>query len=128
VTLISTQVEAHRGEVGVTIITVQEVFNGWITRINDRTQGEQLVPLYTKLWNFVEYLKGIPVLNFDDNADRCYQQLLTENPSLRKNRLQKDMRIAAIVRSHDATIITRNQRDFSLVPNLAIADWTEVTP
>jgi predicted nucleic acid-binding protein len=72
----------------------------------------------------VEYLKNLPILNFDDDADRYHQQLLLANSALRKNRLQKDMRIAAIALSLNATVITRNQRDFSLVPGLQIADWT----
>jgi tRNA(fMet)-specific endonuclease VapC len=124
-TYIYTKVEEYLGEVGVTIITVQEVFNGWVVRINDRAQNHQLVSLYTKLWSAVEYLKEVPIINFDENADRHYQRLLINYPDLRKNRLQKDLRIAAIALSINATVVTRNQRDFSLMPNLAIEDWTQ---
>ena len=37
-------------DVAITIITVQEVFNGWITEINDPSQAAHLVDLYTRLW------------------------------------------------------------------------------
>lgn len=38
-----------------------------------------------------------------------FLKLLKDNPPLRKNRLQKDMRIAAIALSVGATIVTCNQ-------------------
>jgi tRNA(fMet)-specific endonuclease VapC len=41
-----------------------------------------------------------------------------------KKRLEKDMRIAAIVLSVEGTIITRNQKDFTQVLGIKIEDWT----
>ncbi|WP_199316248.1 type II toxin-antitoxin system VapC family toxin [Tolypothrix sp. FACHB-123] len=83
-----------------------------------------LPALYSKLWTTVKYLQTVEILDFTPEADKCLKQLLKENPPLRKNRLQKDMRIAAIALSLNATVVTRNQRDFALVPRLAIIDWT----
>lgn len=34
----------------ITIVTVQEIFNGWVVKINDRAESGNLVNLYTKLW------------------------------------------------------------------------------
>jgi tRNA(fMet)-specific endonuclease VapC len=118
-----TQIEGR--SVSTSIVTVQEVFNGWVSRINARANLQNPVPLYTKLWSAVEYFKGVPIGNYDEAAHQVYQQLLRDHPLLRKNQLQKDMRIAAIALSLDATVVTRNRKDFGLVPGLSIVDWTE---
>jgi tRNA(fMet)-specific endonuclease VapC len=112
------------GEVATSIVTVQEVFNGWVSRINASESLQNPVPLYTKLWRTTEYFKDATIVNYDDAAHAMYQRLLKENATLRKNRLQRDMRIAAIALSLGATVVTRNHRDFKLVPGLTIVDWT----
>jgi len=109
----------------IAIITVQEIFNGWVVKINDRAESSNLVNLYTKLWITQEYFKGITILNFDTSAYNCYESLLKENKQLNKKRLQKDLRIAAIALSRNAVMVTRNQKDFSQVPGLALEDWTQ---
>lgn len=116
--------KAAKHPFAITIITVQELFNGWVVRINDPSQVHNLPALYSKLWTTVKYIQTIEVLNFTPEADTCLKKLLKDNPSLRKNRLQKDIRIAAIALSISATVVTRNQRDFGQVPGLSIEDWT----
>lgn len=115
---------AAKHEISVTIVTVQELFNGWVGRINDPSLVHNLPALYSKLWTTVKYLQTIEVLDFTPEADTCLKKLLKDNPPLRKNRLEKDMRIAAIALSIGATVITRNKRDFGQVPGLSIEDWT----
>jgi tRNA(fMet)-specific endonuclease VapC len=111
-------------DVAITIITVQEIFNGWAGRINDPSQAHQLVWLYTKLWRTTEFFKKITVLNFTETAQTCHQQLLSEHKFLAKKRLEKDTRIAAIALANEGILVTRNCKDFSLIPNLQIEDWT----
>jgi tRNA(fMet)-specific endonuclease VapC len=108
----------------ITIVTVQEIFNGWVVKINDRTESANLVNLYTKLWITQEYFKGVKILNFDTAAHNCYENLLKQNQQLNKKRLQKDLRIAAIAISQNAVMVTRNHKDFSQIPDLVLEDWT----
>lgn len=116
---------AAQEQIAITAITVQELFNGWVVRINDPSQINNLPALYSKLWTTVRYFQTVEVLNFTTAADNCLKHLLKENPPLRKNRLQKDVRIAAIALSLNATVVTRNQRDFGQVPAIKLADWTQ---
>jgi len=115
---------AAKHEISVTIVTVQELFNGWVGKINDPSLVHKLPGLYDKFWTTVKYLQNIEVLNFTPEADTCLKKLLKDHPPLRKKGLQKDVRIAAIALSIGATVITRNKRDFGQIPGLSIEDWT----
>lgn len=55
---------ATKHQVAVTIVTVQELFNGWVGRINDPSLVHNLTGLYSKLWTTVKYLQTIEVLEF----------------------------------------------------------------
>jgi tRNA(fMet)-specific endonuclease VapC len=111
-------------EVAITIISVQEIFNGWVGRLNNLPTQANLTVEYENLWQAVDFIRSFPILKFDAEADRRYVQLLQANPSLRKKRLRQDIRIASIALSSDAVVITRNRRDFEQVPGLRIEDWT----
>jgi tRNA(fMet)-specific endonuclease VapC len=115
---------ANQANLAITIVTVQEIFNGWIGRLNNPAEAKNQVYLYGKLSKVVAYLQGIRVLDFDEASDQTYRQLLTNYPALRKSRIQKDMKIAAITIANNATFVTRNYRDFSQVPNFTILDWS----
>jgi tRNA(fMet)-specific endonuclease VapC len=107
-----------------TIVTVQELFNGWAGRVNAPAEVNHLVRIYGKLWQTTEFLKTIEILTFSELANTYHQCLILEYKSLAKKRLEKDMRIAALALSVGGTIITCNQKDFSQVPDLKIEDWT----
>jgi tRNA(fMet)-specific endonuclease VapC len=112
------------GESLTTVVTVQEVFNGWVVKINGVRNEADFVGLYGELWKSLDYLRSSRVLKFDRAADACFRGLLQQYPELRKNRIQRDVRIAAIALAIDATVVTRNRRDFELVPGLRIMDWS----
>jgi tRNA(fMet)-specific endonuclease VapC len=107
-----------------TIVTVQELFNGWAGRVNDPAEASNLVRIYGKLWQTTEFLKTIEILTFSELANTYHQRLILEHRFLAKKRLEKDIRIAAIALSVGGTVITRNHKDFSQVPSIKIEDWT----
>ncbi|KAM3092717.1 type II toxin-antitoxin system VapC family toxin [Phormidesmis sp. 146-12] len=122
--VVSQYIVVNGVDVAISIVTVQELFNGWVVRINSAKSTEELVKLYEKFYKTILLCKKVPILGFEVTASEQLAKLLQEKPSLSKQKLQRDMRIAAIALSQNATLVTRNYRDFSQVPNLLIEDWT----
>jgi len=108
----------------VTVISIQEIFNGWIVNLNDPRYQDRQVELYTRLWQSNQFFQQAQVLNFDLAAQKCYDSSRLTCPNLNKRRLEKDVKIAAIAQVNQAIMATRNQRDFTLVPDLQLDDWT----
>jgi hypothetical protein len=50
----------------------------------------------------------------DHEADRIFRTILSQNPPLRKSRLQKDMRIASITLASGGTVVTPTMRSRNL--------------
>jgi tRNA(fMet)-specific endonuclease VapC len=72
------------------------------------------------LLSHLDNYRRIPVLAFDEAAAAVFQRL-------RRSRLRAgtmDLKIAAIVLSRDAILLSRNLGDFSQIPNLHVEDWT----
>ncbi|MBW4678093.1 MAG: type II toxin-antitoxin system VapC family toxin [Desmonostoc geniculatum HA4340-LM1] len=59
-------------------------------------------------------------VRFTPEAQELYTHLI--NQKIKVGR--QDLRIAAIVLSVDGILVTRNNRDFSQVPNLVLENWT----
>jgi tRNA(fMet)-specific endonuclease VapC len=122
---ITAQVAKRSNNVAITVVTVQELFNGWVGRLNNPAQATKITQLYTKLWETTEFIKVITVLNFDKNVEDCYQILRQSSKNLAKNKIEKDLRIASIALTQNAMVVTRNYKDFFKIPNLKIENWEE---
>jgi tRNA(fMet)-specific endonuclease VapC len=92
-------------EVATTIVSIEEQLRGWLALIN----------LQARLDFVAEWI----VLPWTSAAPDTFV-------GLRKQKLRvgtMDLKIASIVLSQNATLLTRNIGDFSKVPNLRIENW-----
>lgn len=122
---VSAKLAQEINQAAVTIITVQEVCNGWLGLLNQKNQNRgEMLHRYHQFWLAIDFFKPLPILEFDNHAYDFYMQLITDNSALRKQDIQRDLRIAAIALSQNAIVVTRNQKDFRLVPGLQIEDWS----
>ena len=105
----------------VTIITLEEQLRGRLAGISRAaTKPEQLTVAYRNLRKTLLYFCSVNLLDFNDAAYNCYQSLLQQK--LRVG--TQDLRIASIALVSQAILVTRNQQDFSKVPDLVFEDWT----
>ena len=71
--------------------------------------------------NTVRDLVGFHIVTFSEAAIHRYNALL----AMKLNIGKMDLRIAAIALEEDATVITRNLRDFGRVPGLKCENWAD---
>jgi tRNA(fMet)-specific endonuclease VapC len=107
-------------EVFTTIITYEEQTRGWMPYAARARTVAHEVEAYRKLERHMGIYRLTQVLGFDERAGAEFQRLR----SARVRIGAMDLKIAAIALTHDATVLTRNHRDFSRVPGLRVEDWT----
>ncbi len=108
-----------KSEIAITIVTVEEQIRGRFQAIR-RAAPDELVSAYQKLQVTFDSLKSFNVLGFTTEAQDIYTNLIRQKIKVGR----QDLRIAAIALSVNGILVTRNQRDFSQVPNFVLENWT----
>lgn len=65
----------------------------------------------------------LPVFDYDAKAAHIHAQLRSDSEKAGKTLPFVDRQIAAIAISHGLTLVTRNTKDFSGIPQLQLANW-----
>ena len=73
-----------------------------------------------------KFLAGIPVIDFDSVAAQHFGDIYGELELSGRRISDRDTLIAAHARSLGYTIVTNNIREFSRVPGLICADWSNI--
>jgi tRNA(fMet)-specific endonuclease VapC len=107
-------------EIYTSIITYEEQTRGWMAQAARARTTEQQTEAYRKLQRHLDLYRRTQLVGFDKRAGEEYDRLKL----LRLRIGTMDLKIAAIALSHNATLLTRNYKDFRLVPNLHIEDWS----
>jgi tRNA(fMet)-specific endonuclease VapC len=113
----------HQDRVFITIVTAEEQLRGRLSVISKASDPKSKTSLsfaYQNLRLTIESLQEFEQIDFDLEAESIYHQLRQQKIRIGT----QDLRIASIVLANKATLLTRNDRDFSQVPNLIIDDWT----
>jgi predicted nucleic acid-binding protein len=70
-----------------------------------------------------EFLGGLLVIGIIEDVAAAFDRLRESKP-LKKIR-RGDLLIACTALANDATLVTRNRRDFERVPSLQIENWAD---
>ena len=104
-----------------TIITIQEVTQGWLAEINRRKSGRDQLKAYRQFHASVSSFKDLTFLPFDEEAAEVFHYL--QGLKLRGGAMDK--KIAGIALSHDALLLSRNLVDFQDIPGLRVENWLD---
>ena len=108
-------------ELAITVLTVEEQLSGWYNELRKAKKPAALAAVYHRMALTVRFLGRMPILSFTEPAIDRYESLKRLKLKVKKT----DLRIAAIALENDAVRVTRNRRDFILVPGLRIEDWSK---
>ncbi len=73
------RLKENQKNVVISIVTVHEVFNGWVSRINGAKTIEETILLYARLSNAIALFRKIRVLDFDESAAAQLNVLFQNN-------------------------------------------------
>jgi tRNA(fMet)-specific endonuclease VapC len=107
--------DAADEDVFVTVISLDEQLHGAFKEIASSSAAVRLRG-YRRLRDLVADYAGRPMLDYDDAAEAIFQRL----KGMKGRPGTKDLRVAAIAISLDATIVTGNVGDFEKIPMLKL--------
>jgi tRNA(fMet)-specific endonuclease VapC len=104
----------------LTVATVEEQFSGWQRALRQARDNIRREHVYRRLADMAQGLAAWMILPFTLAAMQRHEGLVRA----RLNVGSFDLKIAAIALEYQATVVTRNIRDFGRIPGLAIVDWS----
>jgi tRNA(fMet)-specific endonuclease VapC len=105
---------------GTTIVTYEEQCRGWLAFIAKAKTITNQIKAYERLAIHADVYRNVMILDFDVSAATIFRHL----KQARLGVGTQDLRIAAITLVHNATLLSRNLKDFEKVPGLRVEDWT----
>ena len=111
----------YAGELFISIITVEEVMRGWLALLASKKKRRDEIAVYERMQRSAEMIGEWQILPFDDDALENVERL----KSARLKMSTLDLKIASIALAYDATLLSRNLRDFRQVPGLRVENWLD---
>ena len=105
----------------LTIVTPEEVLKGWMAAIQPHRQADLGVRAYGEFHHSLEGFRDWFILPWTHDAARNFALLKSQKLNIGT----KDLCIASIALEYDATVLTRNLRDFRKVPGLKSENWLD---
>ena len=107
--------------ISTTAVTIEEQTRGWLAAIRSAKEVSHQVPFYDRLVGLFDFFAEWNIVPFDDMAAEKFTELRRQGIRIGS----MDLKIASIALVHQATVLSRNLKDFQQVPGLSVEDWLE---
>jgi tRNA(fMet)-specific endonuclease VapC len=114
--------EATRERVTISAITRAEVLKGRIEYLLKAADKAHWLRAYDFLVRTEERLAKVEIIPVTESAADYFDRLRVTRKQ-KKN--HADLLIACIALAHDATLVTRNRKDFQNISNLRFENWAD---
>jgi tRNA(fMet)-specific endonuclease VapC len=108
---------------GITVITRAEMLSGRLTGLLSEADPAAILQRQERLRQTEEFLARFAVIPLDATALARFEEL-RRTRACRKIGVP-DLLNAAIALALDATLVTRNTKDYTKVPNLKLENWAD---
>ena len=115
------RLQASDQDAFLTIITPEESLKGWLSAIQPHRQADLGVRVYREFQDSLSTLSEWIILPWTPDAAQAFQTLRAQGVRIGS----MDLRIASIALEYEATVLTRNLRDFRQVPGLKVENWLD---
>jgi tRNA(fMet)-specific endonuclease VapC len=117
------RMQSAEADVATTIITWMEVLQGRFQAVFTAADEDQLEKASRRLQDSVSQLSTLRIVPINSAVAKQFAALLANRKLKRIGR--GDLLIASVALAEKATLITRNVRDFSLVPGMKWENWAD---
>jgi tRNA(fMet)-specific endonuclease VapC len=115
------RLSASRDDSVITAVSVEENLRGWLSEIRSRIRPREQIRAYQRLIHALESHAKWTILPWDEDAAQVFERLVKQRVRIGS----QDLKIASITLAHDATLLTRNRKDFIQVPGLRFENWLD---
>lgn len=106
-------------EIATSIVAFEEMLRGWLAKIHHEPKPRQQVSTYRRLYELMAAFASWEVFVWDEECAEIFERMTSQ----RVNVKPMDLKIATIVLRNNATLLSRNLKDFQRVPGLVVEDW-----
>jgi tRNA(fMet)-specific endonuclease VapC len=99
---------------------MEEALRGRLGALRRARTGAERIIRYSYLAEAIRLFHRFPLVPYEQLAENQFQQIR----QLRLRIGTRDQKIAAVALANKLTLLTRNRRDFSLIPGLTLDDWS----
>ncbi len=119
------RIAAARGsdDVAVSVVTRIEVLRGRFEAVVKAANGAAVLRMQELLLASETFMSTFRLLSFDAVAVRAFDRLRADKAARRTDR--NDLLIACVALANDATLVTRNTKDYANVPGLKLENWAD---
>ena len=110
-------------EVGIPSLARAEVLIGRLDALRKAATGTDAIEMQARLDKLERLLTRFRVVPFDERAATHFDRIRRDKAARKVGRA--DQLIACIALAHTVTLVTRNLKDFRLVPGLKVENWAD---